>query len=208
MPPGFAPAPPAPAAGACRPPLAAPGRCAYRRALSRTSRGMAAVGPTAVPPRGGGAASAAGGALPGAASAAKIWIPVDVKIHWFSFLSSPDLARASRACKSWGSLVSKTCDAVCAVMLGAPPPSLSRAGKLRFLHRLHHAHTPDNMGYLLSWAAGCRGTWHRDAAPSRTALRRVRNRQEHQPPSAALSPPCRVHAILAQAAATARRHPG
>lgn len=98
------------------------------------------------------AASAGGGAQP-----QRTWIPVDVKLKWFSFLSAPDLARCGRTCKSWASLVNKTADAEIATTICAPPPMLSRAAKLHFLHRLHNVTEKENMGYLLSWAAGCRG---------------------------------------------------
>jgi len=82
---------------------------------------------------------------------------VDIKIHWFSFLGAEDLSRASRVCKPWASLVQKTADAVIASTIGAPCPNLSRSGKLSLLRRLHNASKKENMGYLLSWAAGCRG---------------------------------------------------
>lgn len=85
------------------------------------------------------------------------WIPIDVKVHWFSFLSVPDLARASRVCKSWTSLVQKTCDAQFAQLIGASLPHLARPAKLRLLDRLHHAYLPENMAYLLSWAVTSRG---------------------------------------------------
>jgi hypothetical protein len=88
---------------------------------------------------------------------AKTWIPVDVKIHWFSFLGAPDLARCSRVCRSWVSLAQKTTDAVITTTIAARPPQLSRAGRLRFLHRLHNATAKENMGYLIAWAAGSRG---------------------------------------------------
>lgn len=88
----------------------------------------------------------------------KTWIPLDVKIHWFSFLSAKDLANAQRVCRSWVSLVAKTADAEITSALAAEPPNLSRAGKLKFLHRLQNATDKENMGYLLTWAAGNRGS--------------------------------------------------
>lgn len=97
------------------------------------------------------------GIPPVAPSGGKIWIPVDVKIHWFSFLSVPDLARASRVCKSWTSLVQKTADAEITAHTGVELPQLARPAKLRLLDRLHHAYLPENMAYLITWAAGCRG---------------------------------------------------
>lgn len=98
------------------------------------------------------------GTLPSPAAApSRVWIPVDVKTHWFSFLAVPDLARASRVCKSWTSLVQKTVDAELAVLTGADVSQLARPAKLRFLDRVHHAYLPENMAYLLTWAAGCRG---------------------------------------------------
>ena len=100
---------------------------------------------------------AALGIPPVGAPPARTWIPIDVKLHWFSFLSVPDLARASRVCKSWTSLAQKTCDAQFAILVGAAMPALARAAKLRLLDRLQHAYLPENMAYLLSWAAGCRG---------------------------------------------------
>lgn len=98
-----------------------------------------------------------GGAPASTSSGGKIWIPVDVKIHWFSFLSVPDLARASRVCKSWTSLVQKTADAEITAHTGVQLPQLARPAKLRLLDRLHHAYLPENMAYLITWAAGCRG---------------------------------------------------
>jgi hypothetical protein len=91
--------------------------------------------------------------------AVKTWIPVDVKIHWFSFLSAEDLSRASRVCKPWASLVQKTSEVLVATTIGASCPNLSRAGKLLLLRRLQNATKKENMGYLLAWAAGCRGEW-------------------------------------------------
>ncbi len=87
----------------------------------------------------------------------KTWIPVDVKVHWFSFLDAKDLASAAAVCRPWASLIQKTTEAVVCQTIGAPCPPLSRAGKLRFLHRLQHASAKENMGYLLAWAAGSRG---------------------------------------------------
>ena len=72
-------------------------------------------------------------------SSSTTWIPVDVKIHWFSFLSAQDLGRAARVCKPWASLVQKTTEAVISSAIGAPGPALSRSGKLRLLHRLQNA---------------------------------------------------------------------
>jgi hypothetical protein len=119
------------------------------------------------------AALAAAGLLP-PAPGQKIWIPVDVKIHWFSFLSVPDLARASRVCKSWTSLVQKTADCELAKTIGANMPQLARPAKLRFLDRLHHAYLPENMAYLMTWAAGCRGAYLRSGALCEgTGLRRT-----------------------------------
>jgi ankyrin repeat protein len=88
----------------------------------------------------------------------KVWIPVDVKTHWFGFLGVPDLCNCLRVCKAWTSLITKTADAEIATITAATPPSLGRSGKLKFLHRLHYAHQADNLGYLLSWAAGNRGS--------------------------------------------------
>jgi hypothetical protein len=88
---------------------------------------------------------------------AKTWIPVDVKLHWFSFLSAKDLANASRVCRSWVSLTQKAADAMITQTIAAAPPPLARGAKLKFLHRLQNATDKENMGYLLSWAAGCRG---------------------------------------------------
>ena len=93
----------------------------------------------------------------------KTWIPVDVKIHWFSFLGADDLSRASRVCRPWASLVQKTAEAVISSTIGAPCPALSRPGKLQLLRRLQNPTRKENMGYLLSWAAGCRG-----ASPARS----------------------------------------
>lgn len=67
------------------------------------------------------------------------WIPLDVKVHWFSFLDATDLARASQVCRAWASLVEKTNDAIFASTVGAAPPPLSRAAKTRFTYRLQHA---------------------------------------------------------------------
>jgi hypothetical protein len=87
----------------------------------------------------------------------KTWIPVDVKVHWFGFLGAKDLANCQRVCRSWVSLVQKTAEAGTTALIAAEPPPLSRAGKLKFLHRLQNATEKENMGYLLSWAAGSRG---------------------------------------------------
>jgi F-box-like len=103
---------------------------------------------------------------PGGTQQAVRWIPVDVKVHWFSFLSVPDLARASRVCKSWTSLVQKTCDAQFAQTIGTTLPHLARPAKLRLLDRLHHAYLPENMAYLLSWAVTSRGLLRTVAANS------------------------------------------
>jgi hypothetical protein len=92
----------------------------------------------------------------------KTWIPIDIKTHWFSFLEAPDLVQASRVCRSWSSLVQKSAEATIASAIGAPCPPLGRGAKLQFLHRLHNATSKENMGYLLSWAAGSRGAcWAR-----------------------------------------------
>ena len=95
----------------------------------------------------------------GAASGAPmaIWIPVDVKIHWFSFLSAKDLANCGRVCRSWVSLTTKAADAMITMTTCATsPPQLSRAGKMKLLYRLQNATEKENFGYLLSWAAGSR----------------------------------------------------
>lgn len=93
----------------------------------------------------------------GAPAPQKVWIPVDVKIRWFGFLGVPDLCVASRVCKAWGSLVGKTADAEIAMLTGTGSPQIGRPGRLKLLHRLHHAYQAENMGYLLAWAAGSRG---------------------------------------------------
>jgi hypothetical protein len=129
------------------------------------------------------------------ASGGKVWIPVDVKTRWFSFLPAPDLARCARACRSWSSLAVKTCDAQFAVTVGATPPNLSRAGKLRFLHRLHNAHAPENMGYLLAWAAGCRGEDGQQTGGKRGVLPAALLFALCAPPPPPC--PCRVHALPA-----------
>jgi len=95
----------------------------------------------------------------GAASGAPMatWIPVDVKIHWFSFLSAKDLANCGRVCRSWVSLTTKAADAMITMTTCATsPPQLSRAGKMKLLHRLQNATEKEHFGYLLAWAAGSR----------------------------------------------------
>jgi hypothetical protein len=95
-------------------------------------------------------------AADGSNAAPKTWIPIDVKIHWFSFLDARDLATASAVCKPWASLVQKTAEAVIATTTGAACPPLTRTGKLRLLSRLQNATAKENMGHLLAWAAGSR----------------------------------------------------
>lgn len=92
----------------------------------------------------------------GSNAAPKTWIPIDVKIHWFSFLDARDLAVASRVCKPWSSLVQKAAEAMIATTTGAACPPLTRSGKLRLLSRLQNATAKENMGHLLAWAAGSR----------------------------------------------------
>jgi hypothetical protein len=123
------------------------------------------------------------------------WIPLDVKIHWFSFLDATDLARASQVCRAWASLVEKTNDAIFATTVGAPPPQLSRAAKTRFSYRLQHPEHWQNMGYLLSWAAGSRGAGFVGISPFIHANARL--------PS--LSCSGRVHTVSAQAPPVSRR---
>lgn len=84
-----------------------------------------------------------------AARAEKTWIPVDVKIHWFSFLPAEDLVAVSLTCRSWLALAQKTADACIAMLTGAPPPAMGRGPKLRFYARLQNATAPENCGYLL-----------------------------------------------------------
>ena len=114
----------------------------------------------------------------------KTWIPVDVKVHWFSFLEAEDLARASRVCRPWASLVQKTAEAVISTTICAPCPALTRVGKLQLLRRLQHAGRKENMGYLLSWAAGNRG-----ACVWGGGCRRVRARSARHTLAAGPRPP-------------------
>ena len=110
----------------------------------------------------------------------KIWIPIDVKIQWFSFLEAPDLVRASRVCRSWSSLVQKTAEATISNAIGAACPPLTRGGKLQLLHRLNNATQKENMGYLLAWAAGSRGACRAPPSPPRHAARRPFAAEEQQ----------------------------
>ena len=96
------------------------------------------------------------------------WVPNDVKLLWLGFLDAGDLARSSAVCKSWAGLVEKSVDARFAATVGVKAPPLGRAAKLQLVHRIQCAHAPENMGYLLSWAAGCRGEPHScDASTNR-----------------------------------------
>lgn len=89
----------------------------------------------------------------------KTWIPVDVKVHWFSFLSSNDLANCQRVCRSWVSLIEKTSTASLVKETGSNNTiiPLTPGGKLKLLNRIENATKKENMGYLLTWAAGNRG---------------------------------------------------
>ena len=57
------------------------GRGSPRNRLSFFAAAMAAAGSSSAP--------------------AATWVPLDVKIHWFSFLSAKDLANCGRVCRSW-----------------------------------------------------------------------------------------------------------
>lgn len=90
----------------------------------------------------------------------KTWIPVDVKVHWFSFLGAKDLANCQRVCRSWVSLIEKTSTASLVKETGSQVAiTLTPGGKLKLLHRVEYATNKENMGYLLSWAAGNRGKY-------------------------------------------------
>jgi hypothetical protein len=82
------------------------------------------------------AAAAGAGAAPAPAAT---WVPLDVKIHWFSFLSAKDLANCGRVCRSWVGLTSRAADAMLTMATCAESPAmLARPGKMRLLHRLQN----------------------------------------------------------------------
>jgi hypothetical protein len=85
----------------------------------------------------------AGGTAPSGGSGGT-WVPVDVKVHWFSFLSAADLANCGRVCRAWASLTGRAADAMITHHTAAEsPPQLSRPGKLRLLHRLQNVSRGD-----------------------------------------------------------------
>lgn len=79
----------------------------------------------------------------GGGTPAATWVPLDVKIHWFSFLSARDLANCGRVCRSWVSLTTKAADAMLTMTTCASAHAgLSRPGKMRLLHRLQNVRGP------------------------------------------------------------------
>ncbi|KAA0157879.1 hypothetical protein FNF31_05692 [Cafeteria roenbergensis] len=83
-----------------------------------------------------------------------MWIPIDVKLHWFSFLSVSDLANSSAVCKAWVVLVDKTYHREFAERTGtAAPATLSRISKLLLLRRVRTPTAPTSMPFLLTMAA-------------------------------------------------------